>query len=292
MPKFLILTHLGDPTALRVCSVLRSRHGESAVRLVSAQEMSLAPAWRHRLGRDGVLTELAPAQGPPLRSDRIGIVFNRLRFAEVPQFQGARARDRDYAHMETAALWLSALAALPCPVVNPATPRNLGGRDRGRAEWMALASKAGLPVSGYRFTTDPRRFPACGYIPHRRLPALHAGGPDRWEPLPPLLPPRGAIAFLEPLESRRRPVLVAGSRVLGEAGPLEKRGLLALSELSGCALFEAAFSRTPPGRISAAGADERLTGIDPYPLVRDRLYAEAVATMLEERRASGAGTSA
>ena len=52
--------------------------------------------------------------------------------------------DREYAHQELTALYLSWLNAIPAPVLNRPTPQGLAGRWRHASEWAVAADEAGL----------------------------------------------------------------------------------------------------------------------------------------------------
>lgn len=169
---FLVLAHLGDDCALQVAAALAKRNGARSVKLISAEELVLAPRWLHvQESRSGpglnTRTSIELGDGCLLCSDRIGVVFNRLRAVPMPHFANATGADREYAVMEMYALLLSWVFSLPCPVFNRPTGRGLGGPERSLPEWLALAAKAGLPVHTYRFTSDPRRFRTRHAVPVR-----------------------------------------------------------------------------------------------------------------------------
>lgn len=70
---------------------------------------------------------------------------------------GARARpeDREYGANELWAFFLSWLAALPPPVVNPPSVSALSGSFHSSAEWTRLAAQSGLPVSPWQAVISP-----------------------------------------------------------------------------------------------------------------------------------------
>lgn len=108
-------------------------------RVVTTDEIVLAPSWRHQIEDGHARTELLLHYGSEICSDRIGVVFNRLRDVGMPNFTASKREDRDYATMEMFALLLSWLSALPCPVVNSPSPQGLAGATRHPALWLAMA---------------------------------------------------------------------------------------------------------------------------------------------------------
>jgi hypothetical protein len=157
--RCLVLAHPDDETALRVTAALRRRLGKDEARLVPAEALAYAPAWRHMLTYQAAdmphaarVESLVRLAGGELLPDQAAVVFNRLRFAPVPQFEHAAPADRDYAALEMYALllsWLAGLEAAGVRVINPASPRGLGAQARSRFEWLSLAQQAGLPSADY-----------------------------------------------------------------------------------------------------------------------------------------------
>ena len=152
--EFLILAHPDDETALRVAAILRRRHGQEAVGIVSAEALAMAPRFVHTLsstpGRPGLAIDSAItlASGIALLSGEIRAVFNRLRSSDAPHFSTASNSDREYASAETGALWVSWLAGLQSQgavVINPVW-RGILQAGFSQLEWFKLAAQAGLPV--------------------------------------------------------------------------------------------------------------------------------------------------
>jgi hypothetical protein len=281
--RFLILAHIGDETALRVYSRLRTRHGNEHVKLVSVEEIALAPYWAHRQEGSRVTTEVRLADGTLLDSEKIGTVFNRLLMLTLPQFARAKEADREYAVQEMNALCLSWLASLPCPVVNAPTPTGLGGAERSHAEWLSLAGQAGLPVQGYHFTTDPRWHQEKGYVPHR----WRFDSPKHEFEKVSASPTRRLPTFyLEPVLEPRESVVVAGENVFGNPSVPYGEQFKNLTKLSGCDVLQVEFALRPAPRTDQMGEGSWIAcRVDPFPHIHSARAIEAVVEMLENKRA-------
>ena len=106
--------------------------------------------WDHRVGAHGASVQISFSEDRVISSGTVRGVLNRLR--EIPSWRSLRrlrAADRDYASQELAAFFLSWLSCLPQPVLNRPTPQGLAGRERHIAEWISLATVAGLPTAPY-----------------------------------------------------------------------------------------------------------------------------------------------
>lgn len=294
---FLVLAHIGDDTAVEVALRLHRRVGPARVRMVTPEELVLAPSWAHAIDEAGVRTRIHLANGEVVGDPEPVAVFNRLRFATAIQFDEAATADREYATMELHALLLSWLASLPCPVVNRPSPRGLGGDDRTTLEWLRIASRAGLPVRAMRATTDGRGLAVANW-PSR--PYAVRGSPDPGHAgdeviIGAVVLPRGRrpAVFAEALEPARARLLVVGDRVFAdpileadvailEAGARRLAGacdtaLLALTLARGgvpSGVHHLDPDREPPATTW------RVCGVDPFPEVRDRAGLDLVASLL------------
>jgi hypothetical protein len=147
-----VLCHTTDAPALWAYRGLRAR-GVKPIDLVSAEALSVALRWRHRINVDGTAAEIALADGRLIRSDGIRGVINRIVSVPVTLWRHASEADREYVMQELTALYVSWLYALPCPVLNRPTVSGLGGAWRHESEWVRLAAWAGLPTPTYRRST-------------------------------------------------------------------------------------------------------------------------------------------
>ncbi len=204
-----VLYNEPDIVAQQVLSELVSSTGVDEVMAVPAELLTVGARWHYRSygGRSDSSVRLR--DGRHIGSSRVRAVFNRLRWAPAPWFESQK--DREYATMEIFALTLSWLHSLPCPVVNPPSPRGLGGADRSPLEWLGLGVKAKMATRQLRLATNGRRFHRPGHpwhpAPVTRFWQVDNGGMT----IPPGSRP---VLLAEPVEAPLR-VLVAGRRVFG-----------------------------------------------------------------------------
>ena len=289
--RFLILAHQGDETAIRVYARLRSRHPPDQVKLVSSEELVYAPHWSHRLGASPPATEITLADRTALTSGDLGVVFNRLRYVHMPHFELASQADRDFAVMEMYALWLSWLEGLPCPVINPASARGLGGQDRSPVEWLSLASQAGLPTQGYAFSSDPRAFHPKDYTPYWRDQAYDEDGLLIMKEIPPMLAGRHPTFYAQPPGEKRAEMFVVGDLVIGELADRFARQLVHFARLAGCAWLKITFAQSADQNQGLASLDQpasqdcawAVCKVSAFPQARHPQVIEALVDLLEAR---------
>jgi hypothetical protein len=185
--------------------------------MLSSLDLALASHWSHRVGADGVSTDVRLANGTTIRSQDICGVFNRMSPIPPVAFLTFDKTDREYAQAEMHSLIVSWLASLKCPVVNRSSSHALSGSPLSPARWRVAAGRAGLPTAAVRATTNRRRFPATGMTRVYEAPGvpLMRAAPD-----PPFLAPSPGT-FVEPTGVRGASVLVAGASVWGEGLDLE-----------------------------------------------------------------------
>ena len=75
------------------------RVGPAQVKWIAAEQIVLAPDWRHRQSSRDAATHMRLTDGSVI-DDQFGAVFNRLRQIELPHFAAAAPADRDYALAE------------------------------------------------------------------------------------------------------------------------------------------------------------------------------------------------
>jgi len=303
MKRRLVLAQADDRVALRVYLELCSRYGERPVKLVSPEELVLAPRWEHRLQGQQVTTAIRLADGSHLCNDELGVVFNRLRAIRPPQFDH-NAADHAYAQAEMEALLWSWLASLPCPVINRPVAGALALSTRSPAQWLQLASRAGLPARRYQFSSDPRRFhPAAEerdtFSPHTRPPDMTHTESAAFTPLtgPPVQ--RQPTFYLEtPLRAEQRTVVVAGERVLG-ALPMLDDAVRRLARLADCDLLQLTFApfataepsfgtlaNSPSGSPTVSPEPDetwKVCTVGSFPTHEDPPVITAIANLLDKR---------
>ena len=185
---WLVLCGHDDVVARWAHEQLRALNAET-VELVTDVDL-VGAGWDHRVGDDAVVTEIHLSDGRTLGSGGIRGTLNRLTHAP-PALAGMLApADREYGHTEFSALWLSWLAALDGPVLNPPTTRGFSGAWRSSVEWAVLAADASLEC--IPLTDDSGDAPG-------------SAGHDAWEVWPPYAPVReDAIVVGESVFSARR----------------------------------------------------------------------------------------
>ena len=210
---YLVLAHPTDETGIAVASLLRQRHGASAVELRNSEELLLAPHWDHRVSAAGVRTEIRMGDGAFLAGNAPSVIFNRIGFVDPPQFLGAAAVDRDYARMEMFALLLSWLNSPGCPVINRPASSALAGSVYRAPMWYRLAQISGLTTFDLMATSSTRRFPA-GRTAARRPDLTQATAHD----IDSRTRPNDFSWFSEPIDADRASLLIVGGH-LPEGAP-------------------------------------------------------------------------
>jgi len=282
--KIWILAHFGDDTAQRVYAAFRSRRKSDQVRLITSEELVLAPHWRHKLSQGTITSQVQLADGTWIIPDPGDLIFNRLQAVKMPQFEIASREDQNFAAQEMYALWLSWLSSLPCAVVNSASPRGLSGQNRSPVEWLMLAARAGLPVRGYAFTSDPRHFPTRYGNPSRRLAGLDNRRMASYETITRPIVSRQPLIDLEPISKDQEVVLLAGDRTVGKLTEPFGVPLRRLGELAGCDLLQATFARVgSPKPYPNDTPDWRILGVTAFPVVHDLAGINAIVEALEDK---------
>jgi hypothetical protein len=151
----------GNDTSARWAFQSLKTLGVAPLEWVETESLLDTRMWEHRIGADGVSTNIVLPNGRAVAHSEVKGVLNRMTGPPPNQAQLAVAADREYAQTELTAFYLSWLYAMPCRVVNRPTPQGLCGRWAHQSEWVTMAAEAGLPVVPYRQTAeDP---PLAGY---------------------------------------------------------------------------------------------------------------------------------
>jgi hypothetical protein len=103
--------------------------------------------WVHR---PGFGCGLAVVDGEPVPVRDLSALVTRLFFVTERDVVSIVPADRPYVAAEMTAFLLAWLSGLPCPVVNRPSPLGLAGPNLRPESWMALASRAGIPVRPVR----------------------------------------------------------------------------------------------------------------------------------------------
>jgi hypothetical protein len=152
---WLVLCDANDASAILAFQALRAR-GIAPLELVTADALSLADEWEHRVEGDSASVRVRLGDGRAFDGSLLRGVLNRLYTAPTWHWRAAPTVDQEYVQQELIAFFLSWLHALPCPVINRPTPQGLCGRWRSESEWVCLAQRAGLPVAPFRQSSFDR----------------------------------------------------------------------------------------------------------------------------------------
>jgi hypothetical protein len=269
--RVLILAHAGDLTALRVRAMLGARYPEVFVQLAWLHDLTGAARLSHTVEQEGTTTVIRLRDGSDIDGETAAtdVLFNRLRYVDVPGFWHASRGDREYAAAEMHALLLSWLTGVRCPVINAASPAGLGGAARHPLEWYLLASAEGLRTPDVTITSSPRRFDARGLhrVDTSQDLGVHLGAASD-----PLLVNRPGW-FREALTDRYADVLVLGSETLGDLPPATRDRAAALVHRAGLVLARCQFQQH-------AGGEWVFVGVDQWPDLADDQGAALVAELL------------
>jgi hypothetical protein len=241
---WLALCDSTDRAALWAVEGLRAR-GLTPLTWVSPEGLTRSRCWEHRVDSTGADIAITLADGSRFESKAVRGVLNRLVTLPYEPLRHIEPEDREYACQELTAFFLSWLHALPCPVLNRATPQGLSGAWQHRSEWVWLAAQAGLPTPRYRQSSS-------------------SGGAVR------------DVEVTSPA-STVTTVLVVGRHVAGESAPSSiLSGCRRLARLAGTSLLGIDF------RVDASGA-WTFAGATPHPDLRrgGNALLDALASALQ-----------
>jgi hypothetical protein len=146
---WLIFCGSSDPSGRWVYEGLKG-FGVGPLELVYGEWLAIGSQWEHRVDNGGTHLKIALRDGRVLCSSRIRGAINRLLAPSPGIAQLAVDSDKEYAQAELHAFYLSWLHGLPGVVINRPTAMGLCGSWYHSSEWSYRASRAGLPVSVYR----------------------------------------------------------------------------------------------------------------------------------------------
>jgi hypothetical protein len=141
---WLILTTSLDPCGPWLKTALIER-GVEPVEWITDCQLAAARRWVHRVGVDGSSVIIELADGRVIDSRAVTGAINRLSMIPREQVLAVRAADRAYAEHELYAFYLSWLACLPGPVLNPPDPQGFCGAWLHPLRMARLAAEAGVP---------------------------------------------------------------------------------------------------------------------------------------------------
>lgn len=235
--KILILAHANDLFAHYVADTIKRCFSPEAIRLILAEDLVYAVHWMHEINNETINTRIDFADGSCWETGDTGVIFNRLKNCSVPLFSHAEIDDRNYAMMETTALWLSWLKSFTCPIVNPIQPASFGNSPRSDLQWAALINKVGLPMINFVFTTDPRHLQRTRITEKSdnvaSLPNWFNNNDSQ------LLLNSQPVMLQEPLDlDSLRKFWIVGDEIVGLDVDISHSGLQRLRKYSNCDLLE------------------------------------------------------
>lgn len=149
---WLIVTDSADQVGPWLATGLRER-GLEPVELVTLGELLVDTTWVHTVGAEGASFVAELPGGRRIDSRHITGAINRISHIPPQALPLSDPDDREYANAEQHAFFLSWLASIRAPVLNPPAPRGLGGSWRPPSEWFWLAHQAGLPCEPFRMSS-------------------------------------------------------------------------------------------------------------------------------------------
>lgn len=139
----LVLARRGDDWA----EALVRRLAQHGALLMSPEDLSVA-GWCYRVAAPE--ESVAVVGGQRIRGGDLGGVVVRLPWVDPIDVPHIAPRDQAYVATEMSAFLVAWLRALPCPVLNRPSPGCLTGPGWRPEEWLARASRLGIPVLARR----------------------------------------------------------------------------------------------------------------------------------------------
>jgi hypothetical protein len=267
MADFLTIADENDKTAQAVHEALTKKHGTSQTKFVSNRDLVSAPSWKHQIPEkkpSKAVTEIQLQDGTTIFSTEVRVVFNRLLQPPADAFSLFSKRDQNYAQIETQALWISWLYSLPCPVINKINRKGLFPQNRTQAQWLFLASKAGLPTRTYSFTTNQIIPSNSQKQTSNQLQATNA-----------------PQTILIENSQKTQKALIVGENILGDFPKEQFKALRKLGKLSECDLLEISFGHFKDNQGKSQNTKWLVCGCDPYPQTTDEDVVSAISKLLE-----------
>ena len=139
----LVLSERTDPDGAWLTHGLQTR-GLDPILHLTTDDLVEGATWAHTVGEDGAGFTVRLADGTTIRSEQIAGVVNRIGYITPAHVIDVVDADREYVLHELNAFFMSWLASVQAPVLNPPSARGLAGAWRPRSEWAYLAAEVGL----------------------------------------------------------------------------------------------------------------------------------------------------
>src|SRR5262245_14561960 len=117
---WLVICRPNDASALWAVKELKKR-GVVPIEVVTPDELACAPTFECRVGPRSTFARVVLSRGREIKSNQVRGVLNRVDAFEPPHIGQFSEGERTYVRAEWHAVLLAWLAALPQPVINPAT---------------------------------------------------------------------------------------------------------------------------------------------------------------------------
>ena len=133
---WLVLTEPTDPDGAWLAHGLQAR-GLDPVLHLTTDDLVEGATWAHTVGEHGAGFRVRLADGTTLRSEQIAGVVNRIGYITPAHVIDVVEADREYVLHELNAFFMSWLASVQAPVLNPPTARGFG---RGMAPPLGVGT--------------------------------------------------------------------------------------------------------------------------------------------------------
>lgn len=120
--------------------------GAPPLQLISAEELLYAPVFSCGFRNGQAFFSVQLHNGFLFSNTTVTAVLNRISYLPQAHLQQFKEEDRSYVQAEQQAIFTFLFSILPGQVFNAASGRGLSGANRSPAEWLLLASEAGLSV--------------------------------------------------------------------------------------------------------------------------------------------------
>lgn len=139
------------------------------VRVLTPVQLLCARSIVHRLDTEGGGFAIETAAGERIDDENVTGIVNRLVAVPTGHLRTATEADRRYAEEELFAFLLGLLAAMDCPVLNPASPDCLAGAWHGSVLIRHFAATAGLHCDAVTLVPGATEPPPADYASGDRI---------------------------------------------------------------------------------------------------------------------------
>ena len=169
-------------------------------------------------------------------------------------------------------------------MINKITNEGMFAQNRSYAQWLFLASKAGLPTRTYSFNTkqnhlwlkEPLAFSESSTSQEFESPLL--------ENMQPFAEGNAPSCNLEERNTKTRRVLLVGNALLGDLEEKHRVPMNRFRELADCDFMEVSFALCSQKKTQDSSTDDwKVYGFNAHPQVTNAASIAAVVSLLETR---------